>query len=84
MAGASALSVTSRLWLGGVVQIRRDRALLFVRSSKVCVPAALSMSFCFAPMGWQLTLSRRSRCLARHCAPASEVVLGFVCRRASW
>jgi hypothetical protein len=47
---ASALSVSNRLWLGGVVQARRDRALRFACSLSECAPVAPSMPSCFAPM----------------------------------
>ena len=80
---ASALSVSSRLWLGGVVQIRRDRALIRTLLEGVRACGAFGILY-FAPMGWQLTLSRRLRCLASHFTPASEGVRGGFCRRASW
>ena len=54
---ASALEVSSRLWLGGVVSLRRDRALIRTLLSG-CGPAdRLRECFC-APMGWLLMPNR--------------------------
>ena len=49
---ASALSVSSRLWLGGMVQIRRARGL--VRALLEGVLVALSTLFCFARQPFEL------------------------------
>lgn len=69
---ASALSVTSRLWLGGVLQIRRDRCLIrrLLQGVRAC-GAFEDLLLCTA-MGWQLTPSRRSKCCVNPSAPESE------------
>jgi hypothetical protein len=58
---ASALSVTSRLWLGGVLQIRRERSLIRTLLEGVRACGTFSRPFCFAPTGWAVTLNRPSR-----------------------
>jgi hypothetical protein len=82
---ASALSVSSRLWLGGVVQVRRDghlirTLLLSVRSS---CGAFQSVLLCTDGLS-----SYPKQALSRYCvslfAAASEDGLGFFCRRGSW
>jgi hypothetical protein len=55
---ASAISVSNRLWLGGVVQARRDRALIRLLSLSECAPVAPSMPSCFAPMASPATPNR--------------------------
>jgi hypothetical protein len=82
---ASALSVTSRLWLGGVVQIRRDRTLIRVLLERVRTCGAFdTLLLCTDGLSFRATPNRRSRCLASLFAPASEGVLGSFCRTESW
>src|SRR5918994_2118496 len=81
---ASAISVSSRLWLGSVVRIQRDRHL--IRALLVGVRACgafQSLLHCTDGLS-SYPKSRRSRYLASRFAPASEDVLGFFCRRVSW
>jgi hypothetical protein len=52
---ASAISVSSRLWLGGVVQVRRDRRLIRSLLENVCAPAGRSKPCCFVH-GWTFEL----------------------------
>jgi hypothetical protein len=81
---ASALSVTSRLWLGGVLQIRRDRALIrtLLEGVRTCGTFE-TLLLCTDGLA-SLTLSRRSRCCVSHFAVGSEGVPGSFCRTESW
>src|ERR687897_928124 len=81
---ASAISVSSRLWLGRVGGKQRDRP--FIRALLVGVRACgafQNLLHCTDGLS-SYPKSRRSRYLASRFAPASEDVLGFFCRRVSW
>jgi hypothetical protein len=67
---ASALSVTSRLWLGGVLQIRRDRSLIrtLLEGVRACGTFE-ALLLCTDGLA-SYPKSRRSRCSASRFAPA--------------
>ncbi len=81
---ASALSVSSRLWLGGVVQIRRDRALIrrLLENVRAC-GAFEALLLCTDGLSSYPKRRRSRRCASRF-APAREGVPDSFCRRASW
>jgi transposase-like protein len=80
---ASALSVSSRLWLGGVVQIRRDRTLIRQLLERVRACGAFE-DLLLCTDGLSATPSRRSKCCVNPSAQASEDVPGSFCPKASW
>ncbi len=61
---ASAISVTSRLWLGGVVQIRRDRGLVRTLLERVRACGTFEALLLCTDGLSSYPKSRRSRCLA--------------------
>jgi hypothetical protein len=78
---ASAISVSNRLWLGGVLQIQRDRGLIRTLLERVRACGAFEALLLCTAMDFRATPSRRSRCSASRFAPASEGALGSFCRR---
>jgi hypothetical protein len=78
---ASAISVSNRLWLGGVLQIQRDRGLIRTLLEGVRACGAFEALLLCTAMDFRATPSRRSRCSASRFAPASEGALGSFCRR---
>ena len=81
---ASALSVSSRLWLGGVVHIRRDRAL--IRSLLEGVRACGALDILLLCTDGLAAYPKQA--LKVFSEPlrtgTSEGVRGSFCRRASW